>query len=505
MLIPLLVGFPLRLARLALRADGQRGDRERGSRRAVGVAAGHATSTRSWVVNAIVIGTALPAALLIVIFLVRNAYHRLQEPGRPSCASRAARWWQVADAARRSLERDLHDGAQQRLLAMSVTIERAAQGDVGRAHATRPRRLLGSWPTRTTRSLARAAGAGARRLPAAAHRARPGGRDPVRRRAARSCPSPCDARSFPRPAQQTSRSPPTSASSEALTNAAKHSGATDVQSRCGASRVMFIVSDNGRGFDAESVSTGGLLGMEARAAAAGGMIALDTAPGRGTTLGPFPGGQRRRRAGRRALSTTAEADGGAGTSPHWGAGSTDERSASALDWSPWPTGTDQTSSKRNATVNTKLDRALPAAALAAAVRRVGLHRSRRRRHDHRRDIKNNTVTSADLKNKSLTGKDVKDGALAAADLSSATVSALRAATAGAARRARGPAGRCEEPRRHGRAGLSGLVQLEASRSSRRATPRSSKVTCPAARRCWASPRTGRPPTSSTRRSTSSPT
>ena len=79
----------------------------------------------SWQVNAIVIATSLPAGFIIVIFLVRDANRRLRLQSEELRESRT-RVVAVADAARRSLERDLHDGAQQRLLAMSVTIERAA-------------------------------------------------------------------------------------------------------------------------------------------------------------------------------------------------------------------------------------------------------------------------------------------------------------------------------------------------------------------------------------------
>ena len=59
-----------------------------------------------------------------MVFLVRRAYARLQGQSAELVESRR-RVVEVADAARRSLERDLHDGAQQRLLASSVTIERA--------------------------------------------------------------------------------------------------------------------------------------------------------------------------------------------------------------------------------------------------------------------------------------------------------------------------------------------------------------------------------------------
>ena len=83
-----------------------------------------------------------------------------------------------------------------------------------------------------------------------------------------------------------------------MTNAAKYSGCTNVLITLrGSPHLRFAVSDDGIGFDPEQVSPGGLLGIQARAAAAGGTIVLDTAPGRGTTLrGIFPaaGTQHRR-------------------------------------------------------------------------------------------------------------------------------------------------------------------------------------------------------------------
>ena len=72
---------------------------------------------------------------------------------------------------------------------------------------------------------------------------------------------------------------------EALTNAAKHSGATEVHVTLrGRPHLSFTVSDDGRGFDRDAVDAGGLLGMEARVAAAGGRLTLDTGPGRGTVV-----------------------------------------------------------------------------------------------------------------------------------------------------------------------------------------------------------------------------
>lgn len=240
----------------------------------------------SWLVNAIVIASALPGTYLIVIFLVRDAYHRLQDQSDQLRQSRT-RVVEVADAARRSLERDLHDGAQQRLLAMSVTIERArkelAAGRTGAAEGLLQQLshdnldVLGELrelargiypPLLTERGLVPAIQSAARRS---------------------VVPVTLDVETFQRPAQQIEVAA-YFCIMEALTNAAKHSGATDVRITVqGTPRLTFTVSDNGRGFDPRAVSTGGLLGMEARAAAAGGTIALDTAPGRGTSLtGTFP-------------------------------------------------------------------------------------------------------------------------------------------------------------------------------------------------------------------------
>ena len=244
----------------------------------------------SWQVNAVVIAASLPAGFVIVIFLVRDTHRRLRLQSEELRESRT-RVVAVADAARRSLERDLHDGAQQRLLAMSVTIERARKELLGgRTEAAGA--LIGQLasdnleilnelrelargvypPLLTERGLVAALQSAARRSPV---------------------PVTLDAEPFARPAQQVEVAAYFCVM-EALTNAAKHAGCTEVGITLrGATQLSFTVTDNGTGFDRARVSAGmpagGLLGMEARAAAAGGTIRLDTAPGRGTVLtGAFP-------------------------------------------------------------------------------------------------------------------------------------------------------------------------------------------------------------------------
>jgi len=247
----------------------------------------------SWQVNAIVIATSLPAGFIIVIFLVRDANRRLRLQSEELRESRT-RVVAVADAARRSLERDLHDGAQQRLLAMSVTIERARKElEAGRTGSAG--RLIGQLATdnldilNELRELARGI-----YPPLLTERGLVAALQSLSRRAA--VPVTLDAEVVERPSQQVEVAA-YFCILEALTNAAKYSGCTEVLITLrGTPQLTFAVSDDGSGFDPQKVSPGGLLGMEARAAAAGGSIALETAPGRGTTLrGTFPTDVKQRR------------------------------------------------------------------------------------------------------------------------------------------------------------------------------------------------------------------
>jgi signal transduction histidine kinase len=78
---------------------------------------------------------------------------------------------------------------------------------------------------------------------------------------------------------------------EALTNVAKHSGATSVQVklRRRSNIVTVTVADDGRGFELRDVTRTegsglGLFGMRERLALVGGTVAIESAPGRGTTV-----------------------------------------------------------------------------------------------------------------------------------------------------------------------------------------------------------------------------
>ena len=242
--------------------------------------------SEEWWVNAIVIAASLPAGVAIVVFLVRDAYDRLVTQSAELVESRT-RIVEVADAARRSIERDLHDGAQQRLLAMSVTIERTRK------------ELLAGRPEGATALLGQLAADNREVLfelrelargiypPLLTERGLVAALQSAARRA--TVPVTLDIADFERPSRQVEAAA-YFCILEALTNAAKHAGATEVRVTVrGAPHLAFSVSDDGSGFHRDRVRAGGLLGMEARLAAAGGTLTLETAPGRGTTVrGEFP-------------------------------------------------------------------------------------------------------------------------------------------------------------------------------------------------------------------------
>jgi len=216
----------------------------------------------------------LDAKLNQSLVALRRQTHELQ-------ASRA-RVVKAADAERRRVERDLHDGAQQHLVALSVNLrlarELAAERPAEAAEllakleqtaeeGLRELRQLvhGIFPpVLATRGLPRALGAAARRLPI----------NTTVRVQERRYDSNVEAAVY-------------FCCLEALQNAAKHAGSdvrvvVEVNEQHGA--LVIRLSDDGPGFDVTAARGDGLASMRDRLAALGGSLEIDSGPGRGTTV-----------------------------------------------------------------------------------------------------------------------------------------------------------------------------------------------------------------------------
>jgi signal transduction histidine kinase len=196
------------------------------------------------------------------------------------------------DRERRRIERDLHDGAQQRLVALGIQLELAEElikrdpergldklhalgGEVGKTLEEIQALARGVYPSLLAdRGLGEALRAAALRLPMAATVSPDGlGRYPADvENAVYFC---C---------------------LEAMQNAAKHAGdgAVITIALAESDGVVFEVRDDGEGFDAAVVAPGaGLTNMQDRLAALGGAIEVNSAPGAGTVVSgriPLNGG-----------------------------------------------------------------------------------------------------------------------------------------------------------------------------------------------------------------------
>jgi signal transduction histidine kinase len=180
----------------------------------------------------------------------------------------------AADETRRRIQRDLHDGAQQRLVQSIITLKLAkadpspelieeALGQAERAMSDLRELVHGIMPAALTRGGLRS------------------GIESLADRVA----LPVDVDVEP------GRTPPQVETTayfviaEALTNAAKHAGATGASVRAATRdrELVVEVRDNGVG-GADPARGSGLLGLADRVAACGGSLALDSPPGGGTTL-----------------------------------------------------------------------------------------------------------------------------------------------------------------------------------------------------------------------------
>jgi PAS domain S-box-containing protein len=223
-----------------------------------------------------------------IIFDV-TARRRFEELARQSEAEAArlaeveesrSRIIEVSDAARRRIERDLHDGAQQRFVALSLMLRvaqrRAAAGeDVSEALATAAEELDAG--LNDLRELARGIHPAVltdHGLPGAVHALAARCSVPIKVHVEieeRLVPAVELAAYF--------------TISEALANAAKYSGSTAGQvsvTQLG-TELIVEVRDNGRG-GAQADGAGGLNGLVDRLQALGGDLVVESPPGGGTTL-----------------------------------------------------------------------------------------------------------------------------------------------------------------------------------------------------------------------------
>ena len=253
----------------------------------IGVARWPAYEASHPVTTSTVLIVALFVSVLVTVLVagLRDYVLRLGERTRELEESRA-RLAVAAIEARRSIERDLHDGAQQRLATIAVDLGRVTR--MWEQHPEQARTIL--------HGLQGQLEAGIRELRDLAHGIYPpllGERGLVGAlpAAARRTILPCtvDVHALGR------HSPSVEAAvyfccTEAIHNADRHSGGSLITVQAsddeGPERgLRFSVSDDGHGFDPTAVrSTHGLTGMRDRIRAAGGELRITSAPGHGTTV-----------------------------------------------------------------------------------------------------------------------------------------------------------------------------------------------------------------------------
>ncbi|WP_244975959.1 sensor histidine kinase [Nocardia huaxiensis] len=225
------------------------------------------------------LGTVARAARLNAQALTKS--QRLLAERAEQLAASRARLVEATDAERRRLERDLHDGAQQHLVAVAVTLQLARQlaspecerllaeaGELLQTAIAEIRRLAhGIYPVLLAQGGLRAA------LPAAAVR----------------CPIPVNVH-----VEELGRYRAEVETAlyycclEALQNAAKHGGPrarVSVSAWQSPRTLTVTVSDDGVGFDPATTGSGaGLTNMTDRLAVIGGTLSVRSAPGVGTRV-----------------------------------------------------------------------------------------------------------------------------------------------------------------------------------------------------------------------------
>jgi signal transduction histidine kinase len=186
------------------------------------------------------------------------------------------------DERARKLERDIHDGAQQQLVALSVKLGLAEQ--LASRDADKTTRLLAELKSDTADALENVRDLARGIYP------------PVLADHGLAAALEAQARKSPIPvrlsANGSGRYPPEIEAAiyfcclEALQNIAKYAEANDATIRLGRSNgdLTFEVTDDGRGFDPATVEGSGLTNMRDRVEAVGGALDVSSTPGSGTTV-----------------------------------------------------------------------------------------------------------------------------------------------------------------------------------------------------------------------------
>jgi signal transduction histidine kinase len=200
---------------------------------------------------------------------------------REKLAASRARIVEAADAERRRLERNLHDGAQQRLVSLALELCRVeAKLDEGDAETAR--RILG--PAREELAVALDE---LRELARGIHPAilSDRGLRPALEALAARANMPVDLEALCTRLPERVEAAAYYLVAEALTNAARHASATSVwvRLRCEDARLLIEVRDDGVG-GADVHAGSGLRGLADRVDALGGSLEIDSPPGAGTVL-----------------------------------------------------------------------------------------------------------------------------------------------------------------------------------------------------------------------------
>jgi PAS domain S-box-containing protein len=201
---------------------------------------------------------------------------------REAVSASRARIVEASDAERRRLERNLHDGAQQRLIAVSLSL-RLAEARLERDPATAASLLRGAdaelaAALKELRELAR----GLHPAVLVDH-----GLRPALEGLAGRAPFPVELAEIP-----DVRLPEAVevaayyVASEALANAAKYAGASHATAsiRCAGGLATVEIADDGRGGATTEGGGSGLRGLADRVEALGGRLTVDSPPGAGTTV-----------------------------------------------------------------------------------------------------------------------------------------------------------------------------------------------------------------------------